>query len=158
MLAQPTGEEHPTPDSVPARKSSIIQGENKYLPSFKLWILMSLKPCWSNFKSSGPYSETFYCCRPQHWRPRWPSCGPTPAKPSHGQTTVIIVRRRVDYLVSQFLLLIYWSTRSNPFNHWKIHFYSYNICINNSKTSPHKTRHELLLCENCKIGAFVTRM
>ena len=29
MLAQPTGEEHPTPDSVPARKSSIIQGEKK---------------------------------------------------------------------------------------------------------------------------------
>merc|ERR1711902_392232 len=26
VLAQPTGEEHPTPDSVPARKSSIIQG------------------------------------------------------------------------------------------------------------------------------------
>merc|ERR1711872_630598 len=28
VLAQPTGEEHPTPDSVPARKSSIIQGTN----------------------------------------------------------------------------------------------------------------------------------
>ena len=27
VLAQPTGEEHPTPDSVPARKSSIIQGD-----------------------------------------------------------------------------------------------------------------------------------
>ena len=27
VLAKPTGEEHPTPDSVPARKSSIIQGE-----------------------------------------------------------------------------------------------------------------------------------
>ena len=27
MLAKPTGEEHPTPDSVPLRKSSIIQGE-----------------------------------------------------------------------------------------------------------------------------------
>lgn len=26
VLAQPTGEAHPTPDSVPARKSSIIQG------------------------------------------------------------------------------------------------------------------------------------
>merc|ERR1719515_103014 len=26
VLAKPTGEEHPTPDSVPARKSSIIQG------------------------------------------------------------------------------------------------------------------------------------
>merc|ERR1712079_185548 len=52
-----------------------------------------------------------------------------------------------------FILILF---RSNPFNHWKIHFYSYNICINNSKTSPHKTRHELLLCENCKIGAFVT--
>ena len=33
MLAQPTGEEHPTPDSVPARKSSIIQGENKSILS-----------------------------------------------------------------------------------------------------------------------------
>ena len=29
VLTQPTGEEHPTPDSVPARKSSIIQGEKK---------------------------------------------------------------------------------------------------------------------------------
>jgi len=28
VLAKPTGEEHPTPDSVPARKSSIIQGTN----------------------------------------------------------------------------------------------------------------------------------
>merc|ERR1719414_632137 len=28
VLNQPTGEEHPTPDSVPARKSSIIQGTN----------------------------------------------------------------------------------------------------------------------------------
>ena len=30
VLAKPTGEEHPTPDSVPARKSSIIQGESPH--------------------------------------------------------------------------------------------------------------------------------
>ena len=33
VLAQPTGEEHPTPDSVPARKSSIIQGMDPIIES-----------------------------------------------------------------------------------------------------------------------------